>query len=133
MVKLYSVIILVLIGITAYSQGIRLKDADPFSRNEKDNLYGLSNETGYIFNTSKDKTIQILGKNYYDTPSLIKKDDHIYVAVTLKDKIRIPTQNKKYAKLKAELRNKRGDNIPYMLKTFTVEPDSGKLLETSEN
>jgi hypothetical protein len=62
MVRLYFIFLSALIGCTAYSQGIQLNDADPFPRDKNDNQYGFSNETGYIFNTSKDRTIQIIGK-----------------------------------------------------------------------
>ncbi|NJO91685.1 MAG: hypothetical protein HC831_24005 [Chloroflexia bacterium] len=73
MVKIYLIIVSVLFSLLGYSQGIQVKDADPFPRDKNDNQYGFSNETGYIFNTSIDKNVQILGKNYYDTPSIVKK------------------------------------------------------------
>jgi hypothetical protein len=118
---------------------------------------------------------------------LLTKDDHIFVAGTLKGKIKIPMQNRQYIKLKAnentdegnpfllkldldgkviwatlladdtdsyrifddppltfdkknnqviiktELRHNGSEDFPYMLKTFTIDSDSGKVVKVSDN
>ena len=213
MIKIYFIIVLIFIGLEINAQGIQKTDADAFPRDKNDNSYGFSNETAYLFNPSKDKNVQFLGKNYYDTPSLIKKDENaeivwkkviipsggiwvyqlllakdnfIYVGATLKGNLRLPLKGRKYANLKAnantdegnpfllklnkegevlwavllandrdsyrifdappmsfnrktkqltvktELRKNGGKDIPYMIKTYIVDAETGKVLETTD-
>lgn len=213
MTKIYLILLSLFTGIMMHAQGIQRNDADDHPKDTNGNQYSFSNETAYIFNTSKQKNVQILGKNYYATPSITKqnsvgnvvwkkiiiptkgiwiyqlllaKDNYIYVAGTLKGNISMAKKDRKYVQLKANensddgnpfllkfdkdgnliwavllandkdsyrilddpvirfrkkenqltvktaLRYGGGEDFPYMLKTFTVDALTGKVLEIDE-